>query len=338
MVAAARPGIKRAARRIRLSSRHRLRVPCNRRKPARLNLFRQRRSRPMAQQVPVDPEVKIDREGADGTIQIAPDLSYLRTMISNVAFAGTPGGRHWVLVDAGVPGSAGAIESAAARRFAPDTPPAAIVLTHGHFDHVGVLETLVSRWKVPVYAHPLEMPYLDGSASYPKADPGVGGGLMALLSPLYPRAPVDVRPYLQPLPEDGTVPGMPGWRWLHTPGHSVGHVSFWREADASMIVGDAFVTTASESAYATAVQEPELHGPPKYFTHDWQAAQQSVRQLALLQPELVITGHGRAMHGQAMRTALHNLADRFEALAVPDGGRYVAAPQRAEDGSAYKHA
>ena len=60
------------------------------------------------------------------------------------------------------------------------------LLTHGHFDHVGALGELAGGWKAPVYAHLLEMPYLAGAASYPPPDPTVGGGLTALLSPLFP--------------------------------------------------------------------------------------------------------------------------------------------------------
>ena len=90
-----------------------------------------------------------------------------------------------------------------------------------------------------------------------------------------------------------------------------------------MVAGDAFITTNQESAYAVAVQEPELHGPPRYFTPDWDAARESVRQLAALEPELVVTGHGHAMHGRTMRDALTLLARDFDRIAVPEHGRYV---------------
>jgi glyoxylase-like metal-dependent hydrolase (beta-lactamase superfamily II) len=149
---------------------------------------------------------------------------------------------------------------------------------------------------------------------------------MSWLSPLYPTRPVDVSERLRPLPEDGSVPGMPGWRWLHTPGHSPGHVSLWRESDRMLIAGDAFITTRQESAYAAIAQTPEMHGPPMYFTPDWERAQQSVQALAQLSPQTVVTGHGQAMRGPEMRAALNELADRFDEIAVPTRGRYVLNP------------
>ena len=293
----------------------------------------------MTQQIPMSPSARADRaESHDHTLEIAPDLAYQRHAIVNVVYWGTPlaGDRNWVLIDAGIMGSMSAIERAATERFGPGARPDPIVLTHGHFDHVGVLEDLAEKWDVPVYAHALEASYLNGRATYPPPDPGVGGGLIALSSSLFPTAPVDVGSRLRLLPEDGSVPPMPGWKWLHTPGHAPGHVSFWREADRSLIVGDAFVTTAQESAYSVATQEPELHGPPKYFTPEGDKAGESVRKLAALEPELVVTGHGRAVRAGQMRAALQELALRFEDVTVPQGAIYTRHPARAEDGSAYR--
>ena len=286
----------------------------------------------MAQQIPIDASALVELAAADapeaaGVNAVLPDLAYRRLAIVNVVFVGRPdaGDRNWVLIDAGLPFTAGLIKKAAAARFGAGTRPSAVVMTHGHFDHVGVLETLAAEWDVPVYAHALERPYLDGTTSYPPGDPTVGGGLMAWLSPLYPTKPVDVCSRLRTLPVDGSVPPLPGWRWVHTPGHAPGHVSFWREDDGAMIVGDAFVTQAQESAYATAMQEPEIHGPPRYFTTDWSAARASVQRLAALKPKVAVTGHGRPLSGPELSAGLDELARRFDEVAVPLHGRYVDA-------------
>ena len=297
----------------------------------------------MAQQIPLDPGQRADdpkRDDArdDGTRQIADDLAYRRLGIVNVVFFGRSGAgdRGWVLIDAGVMGTTALITEAAEERFGKNSRPAAIIMTHGHFDHVAGLEEFAERWQVPVYAHDLERPYLDGTASYPPADPWVGGGLMSLLSPLYPRGPVNVSRWLRSLPPDGSVPEMPGWRGLHTPGHTPGHVSLWREADRTIIAGDAFITTRQESAYAVTAQVAEMHGPPMYYTTDWQKARASVEQLAQLEPEIAVTGHGPAMRGPEMRAALHDLARDFDRIAVPEDGHYVDQPARVSDGSAYR--
>ena len=299
----------------------------------------------MAEQIALSDEAvatspEIDAARGDHTQEVAADLAYRRLGIVNVIFYGSPGAadRGWVLIDAGLRGTAGYIREAARARFGENSRPAAIVMTHGHFDHVGALEALAEEWDAPVYAHPLERPYLDGSAAYPPGDPSVGGGLMARLSRFYPTRPVDVGSRLRTLPEDGTVPFMPGWRWLHTPGHSVGHIALWREGDGTLISGDAIISTGQGSAYEVAVQEPEMHGPPMYLTIDWEAAEESVKTFAALEPKLVLTLHGRPLRGPEMRQALQRLAREFRALAVPEQGRYLHEPRRAADGSAYEKA
>lgn len=286
----------------------------------------------MDKQIPIDSSARADEIESDGIHEVAPDLGYQRVGIVNVVYQGAAeaADRQWTLVDAGLFGTAGIIRAAAESRFG-GSRPSAIVLTHGHFDHVGALAELADDWDVPIYAHPLELPYLDGRSSYPPPDPTVGGGMMSTLSRFYPRGPVDVGHRLKPLPADGSVPGMPGWRWLHTPGHTPGHVALWREADRALIAGDAFITTGQESAYAVATQRPELHGPPMYFTQDWGTARDSVRVLAQLEPELAMTGHGRALEGEEMRKALHALATDFDRVAVPAQGRYVTNPAEADE-------
>ncbi|HEY0368610.1 MAG TPA: MBL fold metallo-hydrolase, partial [Chthoniobacterales bacterium] len=218
----------------------------------------------MDEQIPLDESALAAEAHKDNTREVARDVAYKRLAIVNVVFFGpaNAGPDNWVLIDAGVAGTAGIIRRAAEERFGENARPAAIIMTHGHFDHAGALETLAEEWDVPIYAHALELPYLNGTASYPPPDPSVGGGMMAWMSKLYPRGPYNVSRWLQPLPADGSVPHMPGWRWIHVPGHTVGQIALWREGDRVLLPADAFITTRQESAYAVAVQKPELHGPP----------------------------------------------------------------------------
>lgn len=216
-------------------------------------------------------EVEIRDDKVVSMDSIAPGLHGLRITFVNVFGVEHPEG-GWTLIDAGIPYSAGLIKRWAEKTFG--RAPRGIVLTHGHFDHVSAATELCKEWNVPVYAHRLEFPYLTGEKEYPKPNIGAGGGMMSLLSPLYPRGAVDLRPRLEEFgPEGDDVAMMPEWRLVETPGHTPGHVSFWRESDRVLIPGDAFCTTKPESFFEAAlVQHPELHGPPSYFTWNWSLA------------------------------------------------------------------
>ena len=272
----------------------------------------------MSKQLPISDDAIAPSQGEwKRSDELLEDVAYRFVTLANVVLLGRAHEPGWVLVDAGVSAGANLIRQAAEERFGAGNPPAAIVLTHGHFDHVGGLDELLEHWDVPVYAHTRERGFLDGTEKYPPPDPDAGGGLMARLSPLFPRSPINLGPRLRLLPENGEVPGLPGWRWILTPGHTPGHISLWRESDRTLLAGDAFITTRQESAYAALTQAPEMHGPPRYLTPDWDAARESVRALAALEPELAVTGHGRAMRGPELREALSTLAREFDRIARP---------------------
>ncbi len=275
------------------------------------------------QQIPIPTR---DTEPIDA---VAPGIAGLRTIMVNLYGVKSADG-GWVLIDAGLYFQASRIRRWAAKHFGARAPKA-ILLTHGHFDHVGSLQELAEFWNVPVYAHALEMPYLTGRSKYPPPDPTAGGGSLALLSFLYPRGPIDLDGRVRPLPGDGSVPGLPGWRWIHTPGHSPGHVSFFRDEDRALIAGDAFVTTRQESLTAVLRQRPEMHGPPAYYTMDWDAAALSVRRLSDLEPNVCACGHGLPVVGPDAMNALRWLADHFDEVARPWNGRYGHRPAVADE-------
>ncbi|WML42939.1 MBL fold metallo-hydrolase [Neobacillus sp. PS3-40] len=260
--------------------------------------------------------------GSGKGLEILPDVYCYTNKIVNLCFIGHQN-NDFVLVDAGMPKSAEEIMNAVRERFGENAQPKAIVITHGHFDHVGSIVELLEHWNVPVYAHMLEIPYLTGKENYPPGDPTVDGGLVSELSPFFPNHGINISAHVKRLPDDGTIPNMPGWKWIHTPGHTPGHISLFREEDRTLLAGDAFVTVKQESLYKVMVQEQEISGAPKYFTTDWKAAFESVKMIAALKPYTAVTGHGLPMSGEILKNSLRYLVDHFAEIAIPENGRYV---------------
>ena len=259
---------------------------------------------------------------------VAPGIWALKDVFVNIYMIHNPEKNDWVLVDTGLKTTAPKIRKMATHLFWPELRPSSIILTHGHFDHVGSLIELADEWDIPVYIHYMERPYLTGKSSYPPADPLVGGGLMSLLSFAYPTGPISLPAgELLSLPDNGTIPGLPEWRYIHTPGHAPGHISLFREKDRVLIAGDAIVTTKAESAICSLVPgKPDVYGPPKYLTYNWKTAADSVRKLAALEPLVVATGHGNVMRGAEVQVRLRQLAEHFDEIAKPAHGRYIDEP------------
>ncbi|GAB3715434.1 MBL fold metallo-hydrolase [Spirosoma flavus] len=275
--------------------------------------------------VPIDTSTKAPYDVTD-------DVAGIKTLFVNVFFIGTPGpGNDWVLVDAGFMGYADSIKKRAEELFGPGTAPKAIILTHGHADHTGTLKTLLKDWDVPVYAHRLELPYLQGKSSYPPPDPAIGGGGMSYMSWVFPIGPMDFGDRIQAIPDNGQIPELPDWRAIHTPGHSPGHISLFRDKDRTLLAGDAFVTTNQNAISAVATQREEFHGPPAYFTCDWEAAKQSVLKLNNLNPHAAGTGHGVSVRGLDLALGLNKLAHEFEERSIPSEGRYVKQPAQTDE-------
>jgi len=256
-------------------------------------------------------------------LEVLPDLYCYNVQIVNIVMVGNPEKEEFVLIDAGMPNSSERIISEAEERFGQNCRPNAIILTHGHFDHVGAIIELIEHWDVPVYAHEFEIPFLTGEKSYPEPDTSVEGGMVAKMSFLFPNEPINLGEHVKVLPSDQSVPYMPDFRWVHTPGHTPGHISLFREKDRALIVGDAFVTVKQESLYSVLTQDQEISGPPRYLTTDWKAAWESVKKLESLRPSVAITGHGLPMKGEELSENLRMLVQDFERIAIPDYGKYV---------------
>jgi len=187
-----------------------------------------------------------------------------------------------VLVDTGIKESADKLATMLDGRQV-----SAIVLTHAHVDHAGAMKRLADRLGVPVWC---------GERDREAAETG-----RVVLAPAFRRprlnalvgatAGFERAPVARTLAEGDSLAA--GFTVLDTPGHSPGHVSFWREADRTLICGDVFFNMHLLTTI------PGLRQPPHLFTTDPAENRRSERRLAGLEPATVGFGHGPVLRDGA---------------------------------------
>ena len=262
--------------------------------------------------------------------EIASGVYYLEVgtgiMRSNVYFVRS--GSSWVLIDTGSAKCDQEIQKAAESLFGANTRPEAILLTHDHPDHSGSAPELIRRWGCVVYTHPGDLPLVTMDAStYLSTVKKYANPLDTwLMLPLLHLLPKRARDSMLPEPsfkeavrtfDPGTgVPCLPDWEYLHTPGHTPGHVSFFRPSDRVLITGDAILTVHLNSVWSflswgLGRNKQRLSGPPWYTTWSWRAAKQSATTLAQLEPRVLACGHGIPMSGCGTAPALRAFAAHF---------------------------
>ena len=254
---------------------------------------------------------------------VAAGVSRLSVYGSNVYFVQSD--TSWVLVDtAWAWGNCGrAIRQAAEALFGPNARPTAILLTHIHPDHDGSALELARTWDCPVYVHPDELPLttadLAGLEQY--ANPLDRWLILPLLRALprervaSMRARASLKDVARAFDPGASVPGLPDWTCIPTPGHSPGHIALFRERDRVLIAGDAVLTADAGSlqgllGLGLRFGRPHVFGPPGYTNWDQRATDASVAVLAALEPRVLATSHGAPMAGEGVARELRALADR----------------------------
>lgn len=223
--------------------------------------------------------------------------------------------KKWILVDTGLENSADFILETVEKRFGKNSRPNAIILTHGHFDHVGSVIKLSELWDVPVYIHEKELPYITGQKDYPLGNPSVDSGLVAKMSPTFPHTSINIGSRSMVLPSDNSVPEFSDWNWIPTPGHSEGHISLFRNRDRVLIAGDAITTTKQESLLSVILQSEKIGGPPKYLTENFKIAEISAKRLRDLKPSIMVSSHGKVLRGEELAEHLDYLIENFDNIA-----------------------
>ncbi len=150
-------------------------------------------------------------------------------------------------------------------------------LTHVHPDHQGSSHALCERLGIPLWCGQADVPMMET----PGALAGASSGWATWVQRRFWTGPA--HPVARALVEGDEVAG---FTVLETPGHSVGHVSFWRESDRTLIVGDVLVNLNMLTG------RPGLHEPPTPLTPDPARNRESARRLAELRPALACFGHG----------------------------------------------
>ncbi|MEX0993257.1 MAG: MBL fold metallo-hydrolase [Solirubrobacterales bacterium] len=148
-------------------------------------------------------------------------------------------------------------------------------LTHVHPDHQGASKMICERLGVPLWCG------RDDVRAMETGDMGQKDVLLNRLIDRFWTGP----PYRvsRALNEGDDVVG---FEVLAVPGHSPGHVAYWRETDRVLVLGD--VLNGMNLLTGT----PGLHESPKAFTTDVARNRDSARRLATLEPKVVCFGHG----------------------------------------------
>jgi hydroxyacylglutathione hydrolase len=160
-------------------------------------------------------------------------------------------------------------------------PVSAAALTHGHFDHQGGSHAVCEALGVPLWCGDGERAAVeagDGSLLY--ADPG------SFMARLARRLSGPAHAVARTLREGD---GVGSFTVLETPGHTPGHVVFWRERDRALVLGDVLfhrspLTLRHGLAY-----------PYTFLVHDWECNAKAARRLAALEPQIICFGHGEPL-------------------------------------------
>jgi hydroxyacylglutathione hydrolase len=157
-------------------------------------------------------------------------------------------------------------------------PVSAHTLTHVHPDHQGSSHAICEKLDIPLWCGQADVPTMEIPGNVVSA--GAPQFLRRLQERLWVGPP---HPVARALKEGDEVAG---FTVLETPGHTPGHLSYWRERDRVLIVGDVLANMNLTTGI------PVLREPLAFATPDPVRNRESARRLAELKPALACFGHG----------------------------------------------
>ena len=157
-------------------------------------------------------------------------------------------------------------------------PLSAHALTHAHPDHQGASHAVCEKFGVPFWVGEKDVAAAEDPKLIGERQPDHFMAQLFAKTMTGPAHRVD-----RVLREGDEVAS---FKVIDVPGHSAGHVAFWRESDGVLVLGDVL---NSADVYTLI---PGLREPKDYFTPDPAENRRSARKLAALEPKLVLFGHG----------------------------------------------
>ncbi|MEN2414182.1 MBL fold metallo-hydrolase [Flavobacterium mesophilum] len=179
-----------------------------------------------------------------------------------------------VLIDAGIRSSANKI-----LKSIKDKSVTQHALTHAHADHQGSSKIICETLNIPLLCSEPEKEFAENGnviTEYPNPN--------HIISKFQKNFWAGKGHSVSQTLKEGDQIG--GFTVIETPGHSRGHLSFFREKDGVLIVGDVMTNM---NLLTTKVG---LHEPPHLFTTNQETNRKSILKLASLQPKILCFGHG----------------------------------------------
>jgi glyoxylase-like metal-dependent hydrolase (beta-lactamase superfamily II) len=158
-------------------------------------------------------------------------------------------------------------------------------LTHAHPDHQGASKEVCQKLGIPYWVGENDADVAENPELMEERQPNNFVGRVVYRMWTGPGHPVDRK-----LREGDEVAG---FTVLDTPGHSGGHITFWRESDRVAVIGDVM------NGMNLVTGRPGLREPPAVFTPDPARNRESIRRVAALEPALVCFGHGPPLRDTA---------------------------------------